>query len=134
MILLAHHQPCSSYFGLLVTFLHWFICITAESAVSLCRVYVIASVPQVQRKRKVSLTFLKLEYSNIVLKCKVHDQLTNICFCKVEEPNRDEELIIPNRLRQQASHRLSCSSKSTSGRNITVIPSRLQSRGAVQSS
>ena len=61
------------------------------------------------------------------------DQLTTMCFCKVEKPNRDEELVIPNRPRQQASHRLSCSSKSTGGRNIAVIPSGLQPRGAVQS-
>ena len=57
-----------------------------------------------------------------------------MCFCKVEKPNRDEELVIPNRPRQQVSHRLSCSSESTSGHNIAVVPSRLQPRGAVQSS
>ena len=57
-----------------------------------------------------------------------------MCFCNVEKPNRDEGLVIPNRLRRQASHRLSCSSKSTSRHNIAVIPPRLQPRGAVLSS
>ena len=62
------------------------------------------------------------------------DQLTNMCFCRVEKPNREEELVIPNRSRRQTLHRLSCSLKSTTGRDIAVIPSRLQLRGAVQSS
>ena len=64
------------------------------------------------------------------LNCKVPDQLTNMCFCKVEKPKRDKELVISNRPR----HRLSCSLISTSGRNIALISSRLQPHGAAQSS
>ncbi len=58
--------------------------------------------------------------------------LFSMCFCKIEKLHYDEELVVPNRPRQQTS-RLSPSSQSVTGHNLSSLPPRLEPFGAVQS-
>lgn len=64
---------------------------------------------------------------------KAPDLLTTMCFCKIERLYHNEEFAIPNRPRQQASQRLSPSSRLGIGHNISVLPPGLQPISAVES-
>lgn len=63
------------------------------------------------------------------------DSLTGMCFCKIEKPDHDEEVVVPNRPRRQAPQRLSHSSRLGSGQNVSSVPARvdtMETLGAVQ--
>lgn len=56
-----------------------------------------------------------------------------MCFCKVEKSDHDEELVVPNRPRRQASQRRSPSSQLYGRRNLSMLPRGLEPLGADQS-